>query len=109
MADTNYIASVVKLLENPRQKMSWNMIPFTECRVQLPQSQETKIIKLVVWGKLGQTFAKNYRLYDYIIIEGYLSPRYIYKNFRKLTTKKFEIAVFRIYPFLLWYDPNMGR
>jgi hypothetical protein len=37
MGDTNYIGSIVKILENPIQKILMNNIPVTKFRVQFPK------------------------------------------------------------------------
>lgn len=102
MTGTNYISSIVKVLEIPKQKFLKNNIEFTKIRVQLPQIRGSKIINLMVWGDLSRDVIQYYTINDYIIVEGYISLRneqvLQYKN---LTSKKVEISVLRIYPFLL--------
>jgi hypothetical protein len=44
MGDTNYISGIVKVLENPRQKIFNNNIPFTEFSVQFPKFEEIKLL-----------------------------------------------------------------
>jgi hypothetical protein len=85
---------MVKILENPNQITFNNTIPVTKFRVQLPQFRNNTIVNLTFWGNLACDVANYYKINDYILIEGYLSV----KNSRKI-----EIAVFKIYPFLLSY------
>lgn len=101
MGDTNYISSIVKILETPTQTVFNKNIPITEFRVQLPQVRNNIIINLVFWGKLSQDIVNYYEINDYIIIEGYLSIRdkKMIKN-----SKKVEITVLKVYPFLLNYN-----
>lgn len=105
MSDTNYISCIVKILELPIQQSSKNNIPFTTFRVQLPQLRNSKIINLTFWGNLSRDVVEYYTINDYIIVEGYLSLRNNQKStFEKQLSKKVEITVLRIYPFLLSYD-----
>ena len=101
MGDTNYISGIVKILENPIQTIFDKNIPITKFRVQLPQVRNNTIIHLTFWGKLGQDIVNYYEINDYIIIEGYLSLR----NKKMLnSSKKVEITVLKVYPFLLNYN-----
>jgi len=106
MGDTNYISSIVKILENPTQTVFNKNIPTTQFRVQLPQVRNNVIINLVFWGKLSQDIANYYEMNDYIIIEGYLSLRdkKTIKN-----SKKVEITVLKVYPFLLNYNRQSNK
>ena len=101
MADMNYISGIVKILENPVQKVFNKTITVTKFRVQLPQVRNNAIINLVFWGKLSQDVANYYQINDYIIIEAYFSFREKekFKNFKKV-----EITVLKVYPFLLSYN-----
>ena len=64
------------------------------------------IINLVFWGKLSQDIANYYKIGDYIIIEGYLSLR----DKKMLTnSKKVEITVVKVYPFLLSYTRQISK
>ena len=101
MGNTNYISSVVKILENPIQKVFNKNISTTQFRVQLPQVRNNRIVSIVFWGKLSQDIIDYYKINDYIIIEGYLSIRdkKMFKNSRKL-----EITALKVYPFIL--SPN---
>ena len=102
MVDTNYVGSIVKILEKPIQKTLNNEISKTEVRVQFPQVRSTRIINLVFWGNLARDVANYYQVNDYIMIEGYLSLRD--KITSKVTSrklKKIQITVLKIYPFYL--------
>jgi single-stranded DNA-binding protein len=96
MTDTNYFVCIVKILEIPKQKTVQNNIVKTQFRVQLAQfrNQTTPIAKLKFWGNLGRDVLDYYKVNDYIIIEGYLSIS------KKKKSKKIEITVFKVYPFL---------
>ena len=106
MGDTNYISGIVKIFENPIQTVFNNNIPITRFRVQLPQVRNNTIINLVFWGKLSQDITNYYEIDDYIIIEGYLSLRdkKTIKN-----SKKVEITVLKVYPFLLSYSRRSNK
>lgn len=102
MADTNYVGSIVKIVENPRQTVVKDKITTTEFRVQLPQVRNTRVVKLVFWGNLARDVASYYQVNDYIMIEGYLSLRTkLNTNLKKQNLKKVQITVLKVYPFLL--------
>ena len=103
MADTNYISSIVRILETPKQMFLKNNISVTEFRVQLPQLKDTNIIKLIFWGNLSHDVANYYRINDYILVEGYISLN------NKQNSKKVKITVLKVYPFLLSYDHSIRR
>lgn len=105
MADTNYVASIVKILEVPKQKILNNNISITECRVQFPQVRNTRIVNLVFWDKLAREVPKYYKVNDYILIEGYLSL----PTNQILKTKKVKITVLKVYPFLLGYNRSIPK
>ena len=44
MANTNYITSIVKILETPKQKLINDKILITEFRAFLPQIKKNKIV-----------------------------------------------------------------
>jgi hypothetical protein len=101
VVDTNYISSIVKILENPIKIYSNESIYVTKFRVQLPEYRDKIIINVSCWGQLGENVFNYYKRNDYIIIEGYLSFRYT-NEFYNL--KKVEITVLKIYPFILESD-----
>jgi hypothetical protein len=102
MVDTNYIGSIVKILESPNQIFFNNTIPVAKFRVQLPQIRNSRIVNLTFWGNLARDVSNYYQTNDYIMIEGYLSLSN--KHFLtelKQNSKKVEITVLKVYPFLL--------
>lgn len=100
MGDTNYISSIVKILETPNQKMFNNTIPVTRFRAQLPQIRNTGIVNLIFWGNLAKNVGNYYQANDYIMIEGYLSFNNKHLlNTVKQNSKKVEITVLKVYPF----------
>jgi single-stranded DNA-binding protein len=98
MVDTNYIGSIVKILETPNQTVFNNNIPVTQFRAQLPQFKNNTIVNLTFWGNLAYDVANYYNINDYILIEGYLSIRNK-PNLKNL--KKVEITVLKVYPYFL--------
>lgn len=103
MINTNYIVSIVKILENPTQTVI-NQIKYVQFRVQFPQPQTNQIIRLVCWGKLASSVRNNYQIYDHILIEGYLSINTNTKRQSNMLTKdlnKIEITVLKVYPLRL--------
>jgi len=102
MANTNYIISIVRILENPSKTFFNKNLLFTKFRVQFPQSRNNQIINLICWDNLALNIDQYYQANDYIIIEGYLSSNSesclnkLFKNSRKI-----EMTVLKIYPFLL--------
>nr|YP_010134190.1 hypothetical protein RF41 [Navicula veneta]QWM93680.1 hypothetical protein RF41 [Navicula veneta] len=72
MSDTNYFASIVKILEKPVERIINDKIVTTEFRAQLAQVRNTRIVNLVFWGNLSLDVVNYYHINDYIMIEGYL-------------------------------------
>jgi hypothetical protein len=105
MGDINCFISIVKILENPRQRFFNNnsAIPITECRVQIPQIRNIKIIHLVCWGNLAREAKSYYKMNDYLIVEGFLSLP------KKLNSKQVEITVLKIYPLFLNYENSVSK
>lgn len=104
MGDTNFVGGVVKILEDPKQKIINNNVLCTYFRVKFPQVRKNTIVHLTFWGNLARDVKTYYKENDYILIEGYLSLRD--KKIPTLnlkTKKKIEITVLKIYPFLLSY------
>ena len=101
MPDTNFIASVVKILETPTQKNFNDNLLLTTFRVQFPQVRENSIVSLKFWGNLGKDISRYYKVNDYILIEGYLKLKNekLSSSYSK-TKEKIEITVFKLYPFL---------
>jgi hypothetical protein len=110
MVDTNYTSGIVKILENPIQTVFNNNISITKFRVQFPQVRKNIIVNLVFWGNLGEDVVNYYQINDYILIEGYLSLRdKQITNPRIKNSKKVEITVLKVYPFLLSYEREISQ
>jgi single-stranded DNA-binding protein len=102
MTDTNYIGGIVKILEEPKQKIVSTNILVVTFRAQLPQIRKTKVVTLTFWGDLANDVMNYYKMNDYILIEGYLS--FYQKRTKNLSfkrEKKVHINILRVYPFLL--------
>ena len=100
MGDTNYIGSIVKILEKPIQTFSNGKIIRTDIRVQLAQVRNIQIASLVFWGNLGQDIINNCQLNvnDYIMIEGYLTlPDKPKTRVTERSVKKAQITVLKAY------------
>jgi single-stranded DNA-binding protein len=110
MVGTNYIGSIVKILEKPNQTLFNNTIPITRFRVQFPQFRNSQIITLIFWGNLARDVAKYYNVNDYILIEGYLSlKKKHHLNIVGKKSKKVEITVLKVYPFLLTQNRQINK
>ena len=98
MGDTNYLASTVKILEEPTQILDNNKVVSTEFRAQLVQVRNSQIINLMFWGNLARDVASYYHVNDYIMIEGYVSLQNK-KNTKsiKQNLKTIQITVLKIY------------
>nr|QYB19316.1 hypothetical chloroplast RF41 [Climaconeis cf. scalaris] len=97
MISTNYVGSVVKILEIPRRKILKNNIIITQFRVQFPQVRKTSIVSIILWGSLSWDILNYYKINDYIIIEGYLSIQ----SHSLYNLKIVEIVVLKVCPYLL--------
>ena len=102
MGDTNMFGGIVKILETPRQKIFNTNTPVTRFRVQFPQIRNNSVVYLTFWGNLARDVVNYYKINDYILIEGYISLR-DKKIFNKVISKskKVEVTVLKVYPFLL--------
>ena len=110
MSDTNYIGTVIKILEKPKQKVLKNNILVTKFRAQIPQLRNTRIVTLSFWGNLARDVKTYYKINDYLIVEGYLSLRdKKNSNSNSLKSKKIEITVLKVYPFFLSYDRSLSK
>jgi hypothetical protein len=102
MSDTNLVGGMVKILETPKQKIFNSDIPVTQFRVQFPQVRNPYVVHLTFWGNLARDVVSYYKINDYILIEGYISLRNKpISNGMVPKSKKVEITVLKIYPFLL--------
>ena len=98
MGDTNYIGSVVKILEKPNQTVINGKTLRTDFRVQLVDIRNIQIAYLVFWGNLGQDITNNYQLNDYMMVEGYLSfPKNTKNKLVKQSLTKAQITVLKVY------------
>jgi len=97
MANTNYITSVVKILEVPKQRLLNNKILITEFRASLPQIKNSKVVQLVLWGESSNRLSSYIKPNDYILIEGFLAL----SNIENSKIKKFKITVLKTYPIFL--------
>ena len=101
MSDTNYIGTIVKILESPKIKTIKNKISITKFRAQIPQIRKTQVIEIVVWGNLANDVAKYYSTNDYILVEGYLSLRKLSQlNSNRKILKRARLTILKAYPFL---------
>ena len=67
-------------------------------------------IYLKFWGNLARDVSSYYKINDYILIEGYIAlPNKQNVNSNNQMSKKVEITVLKIYPFLLNYDRSMTK
>ena len=68
MANTNYMTSVVKILEVPKPKLLNNKTLITEFRALLPQIKTSKVVHLVIWGDLSNKLSSYNKQNDSILI-----------------------------------------
>nr|YP_010471949.1 hypothetical protein N4L39_pgp105 [Haslea avium]UVG41414.1 hypothetical protein [Haslea avium] len=98
MGDTNYVGSVVKILEKPVQTVISEKIIRTDFRVQLAQVRNVQIAHLTFWGNLARDIMNTYQVNDYIMVEGYLSlPNKTNNKLAKRQLKKAQITVLKVY------------
>ena len=111
MTDMNYMGAIVKILETPKQKLINSNILVIKFRAQLPQVRKSRIVKLVIWGKLAHSVLDYYKINDYILIEGYASLRDNNNilNINKKPFKTVTISVLKVYPFLLNYNRFINK
>ena len=101
MSDTNYIGTIIKILESPKIKTIKNKISITKFRAQIPQIRKTQVVEIVVWGNLANDVAKYYSTNDYILVEGYLSLRkFSQPNSNRKILKRARFTILKAYPFL---------
>mgnify|MGYP001794391038 CR=1 FL=1 len=100
MKDTNYISSVVRMLDNPKQLLINDSLLRTTCRAQLPGFDRSQFVTLTFWGNRAIDTLKYYTTNDYILVEGYVSLRE--DSLEKFNSaKKVNITVLRSYPCFL--------
>nr|YP_009495852.1 hypothetical protein ycf41 [Plagiogramma staurophorum]YP_009495927.1 hypothetical protein ycf41 [Plagiogramma staurophorum]AWT38291.1 hypothetical protein ycf41 [Plagiogramma staurophorum]AWT38366.1 hypothetical protein ycf41 [Plagiogramma staurophorum] len=101
----NYTSFIVKVIKKPIQTFFDDKIPMTQFVVQIPQlrnNDESTIMRVTIWGKLGYDIIKYYQVNDYMIIEGYISIRKnLFNSLTIGTSKKVEMSIYKVYPFIL--------
>ena len=98
MGHTNYVGSVVKILEKPVQTVINDKIVRTDFRAQLVQVRNIQIAHLVFWGNLACDIINNYQVNDYIMIEGYISlPNKTNNQLSKRQLRKTQITILKVY------------
>jgi len=97
MTNTNYITSIVKILEVSNQRLLNNKILISEFRASLPQTKNNKIIDLVIWGESSNRLSNYIKPNDYILIEGFLALSTL-ENSKK---KKNKIKILKNLPIFL--------
>ena len=108
MGDTNYFSGIVKILENPVQKINKNDTIVTKIRVELPQIRKSRIVCLVFWGNLANTVKDYYQINDYILVEGYLSVQNQKKfDFETRNYRPTTITILKVSPLLLQSNRNI--
>lgn len=110
MGDTNYFSAIVKILENPQQKILKEKFSVTVFRAELSQIKTNKIITVRFWGNLANEVKNYYQINDYILIEGYISLlNKKNKKLRNKTSKKVTVTVKKVYPFLLKSERTINK
>lgn len=104
MQNSSYFSGIVKVLEDPKQKIISNKIISIRFRVLIPQIRKNKfpkILSLVFWGNFANNLNTFYKINDYILIEGYVSIKMNKKKDSKFfNSKKARVTVLKAYPFL---------
>lgn len=109
MTDINSINVIVKILEIHEKKNLKNNISVIRFRVQFPQMNNNCIMHLIFWGSLANNVRSYHKINDYVLIEGYIriNETQLLKGLNS-NSKKMEIIVLKIYPFLLNLDRSLG-
>ena len=99
----NYISCIVRILEIPRIKLTYNKIPVIKFKVEIAGArykQTNIIVDAKIWGDLTYELLNYYRMNDYLLIECYLSQDYTLPLNTVLKYKKnTTITIFHIYPY----------
>ena len=104
MGDTNYILGTIQFLEKPRKFILENGKTIVQFRAQFPQKRQQSLVKVVCWGKLGETVLKYYNFKSYMMLQGYVSLEekdFTITSFRSFAPKTIVITALKIYPFKL--------
>ena len=100
MQTPNYFSGIVKILENPKVKIYKEKIRLVKCRVLLPQvrkNKKSKVISVIFCNTLKTQTENDYKVGDYIMIEGYGS---INNNMVNFNNKIMTFTVLRSSLFL---------
>lgn len=98
----NSCVLIVQIISKPKQLSTEGNISLVEIQVQLAKLKKIKgfdPFKIYLWGNLGEKVVQDFRIGDYIIIEGVLSFASINSN--NSLQKQLKFTVFNICPFLL--------
>ena len=100
MTSTNYVAGIIRILEEPKLKTFKNGTIMTQFRAELPKFKDTLVVNLTFWGNLAQKVTTCYKTNDYIMIESYVSLRDDINKIssKGLVRKKIELTVLKVYP-----------
>ena len=102
MAYINYFSGIIQMLETPKEIFLDDEAVGASFFAELPQIRGRTIIEVYFWGRLSFDIIDSYQIYDYILVEGYLSLRPIEliesveRDFNQVT-----LSVLKLYPFLL--------
>jgi len=94
----NYCNLIVKIIKPPVERYFENNIPVVEILVKFSPVKKDKgvdVLNLRVWGNLGHDVMKYYKINDYVIIEGFLSPK------KNPSDKHPQISIRKVYPCVL--------
>lgn len=98
----NLCVLIVQIISTPKQHSTQGNISLVEIQVQLAKLKRIKgfdQFKIYIWGNLGEKTIQDFRIGDYIIIEGVLS--FVSINSNSVLQKQLKFTVFNICPFLL--------
>lgn len=93
---------IVQIISIPKECSIQGDISLVEIQVQLAKIRKKKgfdQFKIYIWGNLGEKVLKDFRIGDYIIIEGILS--FVSINSNRNLQKQLKFTIFSICPFLL--------
>lgn len=92
---------IVQIISIPKECSTKGNISLVQIQVQLAKLKKKGFdkFKIYIWGNLGEKVIKNFRVGDYVIIEGVLSFTSI--NTDNRLQKEVKFTVFNICPFLL--------
>ena len=101
----NSCCFLVKIVSRPEENIISENIITVNAQVKFAKMRKKRSFdrfQIHIWGKLGKHYIKNYRLGDYVIIEGILSFKKFYTAAR--IKKQTYFTVLKLYPFLLTED-----